>query len=282
MPNLPPYLALEPALKIFLSDVAYQSQGHIKPLHQHLALRLVLEGGFSPDEITPRPPLVSDRLGRLSFDLSSANSVEQTVLGGLKSKSIDVVVSKTGVGPVLAISVKGTLNAFRNLTNRMEEAIGDATNIHLMYPGLVYGFFHVLKATRADTPGVVPNDVAITMDGQAVPGIKRYAEVLTALHGRRLVRDEFSRYETVALALIDPTTSASGHLLRSFPLEESPLRTDRFFSTLLNIYDIRFPYVAPSITTLRRRIWRADSPALKALGNEKQWETRLGYRPRVE
>lgn len=157
-----------------------------------LRIAAVLEGGFSPDEITPRPPLVSDRLGRLSFDVSSANSVEQTVLGGLKSKNIDVVVSKTGVGPVLAISVKGTLNAFRNLTNRMEEAIGNATNIHLMYPGLVYGFFHVLKATRADTPGVVPNDIAITLDGNAVPGIKRYAEVLTALHGRRLVRDELA------------------------------------------------------------------------------------------
>ena len=33
-----------------------QSQQHIKPLHWYVACRLVLEGGFKPDEITPRPP----------------------------------------------------------------------------------------------------------------------------------------------------------------------------------------------------------------------------------
>ena len=33
-----------------------QSASHIKPLHWYVACRLVLEGGFSPDDITPRPP----------------------------------------------------------------------------------------------------------------------------------------------------------------------------------------------------------------------------------
>ena len=33
-----------------------QSQQHIKPLHWYVACRLVLEGGFHPDNITPRPP----------------------------------------------------------------------------------------------------------------------------------------------------------------------------------------------------------------------------------
>ena len=44
------------------------------------------------------------------------------MLGGLKTKDVDVVVSKPGIGPCVAVSIKGTLNAFRNLTNRMEEA----------------------------------------------------------------------------------------------------------------------------------------------------------------
>jgi hypothetical protein len=249
-------------------------------LHQHIAIRLVLEGGFLPDEITPHPPLLVDSRNRLAFDSASLTSAEQKVLGGLKSKDIDVVVSKPGVGPVLAVSVKGTLNAFRNLTNRMEEAVGDATNIHLMYPGLVYGFFHVLKATRAGRPGVLPNDVAIDGQGNAVPSIRRYAEVLTALHGRKLVRDEFSRYETVALALIDPEESITGHLLQSFPASDTPLRIESFFPTLLSTYDLRFPYVAPSMPVLLRKVWRADSPALRALGPVAQWEKRLGYMPR--
>ena len=33
-----------------------QSQQHIKPLHWYVACRLVLEGGFHPNNITPRPP----------------------------------------------------------------------------------------------------------------------------------------------------------------------------------------------------------------------------------
>ncbi len=35
-----------------------ESAKHIKPLHWYIACRLVLEGGFNPDHITPRPPFV--------------------------------------------------------------------------------------------------------------------------------------------------------------------------------------------------------------------------------
>ena len=33
-----------------------QSARHIKPLHWYIACRLVIEGGFRPEDITPRPP----------------------------------------------------------------------------------------------------------------------------------------------------------------------------------------------------------------------------------
>src|SRR2546421_4740842 len=145
--RLPSFLNQKSALKEFAILTNTQSQEHIKPLHRHLAIRLVLEGGFHPDEITPHPPLAARRSAKrniLVFDPASEDDGEQTVLGGLKSKAVDVVVAKMGVGPVVAISVKGTIGAFRNLTNRMEEAIGDSANIHIMYPGLVYGFLHLL------------------------------------------------------------------------------------------------------------------------------------------
>ncbi len=38
-----------------------QSQAHIKPLHWYVACRLVVEGGFLPEEITPRPPFRAQR-----------------------------------------------------------------------------------------------------------------------------------------------------------------------------------------------------------------------------
>src|SRR5437764_12441716 len=117
--KLPSYLALTPALKVFVTNLAWQSQGHIKPLHQHFALRLVLEGGFMPDEVTPHPPLQVDTVKGedvLLFDPSAENETEQVILGGLKTKNVDVVVNKLNVGPVIGTSVKGTLHAFRDLT----------------------------------------------------------------------------------------------------------------------------------------------------------------------
>ena len=282
--KLPAYLALTPALKVFVTNLAWQSQGHIKPLHQHFALRLVLEGGFMPDEVTPHPPLRVDTVkGKdvLLFDPSAENETEQIILGGLKTKNVDVVVNKPNVGPVIGISVKGTLNAFRNLTNRMEEAAGDATNLHLMYPGLVYGFFHVLKANRAGTLGLGLNDVAIAADGGVVSSIARYHDVLLGLTGRLFVRNELSKYEAVTLAMIDPTAGPQGHLSQSFPPVGSKLRAEPFFPSLLERYDLRFPFVAPAMRSLLRRAWSSKSPAITAIGTADKWISTVGYAPRI-
>jgi len=148
------WVKLEDALAKFAQTTGgAQSAEHIKPLRWYVVRRLVLEGGFYPEEIRPTPPFAVKGTGRppkLVHEDTSGGSGEQTVFGGLKTKSVDVVVSKKGLGPVLAVSVKGTLRAFRNLTNRMEEAVGDCTNLHIAYPALVYGFLHVLRANKAD------------------------------------------------------------------------------------------------------------------------------------
>lgn len=100
---------LQMALTAFVRNVAgHQSAGHIRPLHWYVASRLVLEGGFHPDEITPRPPFVVRPKGKrllLMFDEGSAGGGERTVFGGLKTKSVDVVVTKEGIGPVIAVSM---------------------------------------------------------------------------------------------------------------------------------------------------------------------------------
>lgn len=140
------------ALRHFATyDGATQSQQHIKPLHWYVACRLVLEGGFHPDELTPRPPFsVTDRRGRhfLHYSPETATGSEATLLGGLKTKNVDIVIDKPGVGPVLAVSCKGMTGAFRNLTNRMEETIGECTNLHIRYPALVFGYLFVIRVNR--------------------------------------------------------------------------------------------------------------------------------------
>lgn len=188
-------IGLRAALTNFIDSDETQSQSHIKLLHGHIAQRLVLEGGFNPDHIVPHPPFRFERRAaenRLIYAPDVADGKELTILGGLKTKAVDVVVAQRTTGPCVAISVKGTLNAFRNLTNRMEEAAGDCTNIHIAYPNLIYGFFHVLKANRAeDVPKM--NDVAIDATGNVVDSIIRYHDAMARLTGRRDVRNDVSR-----------------------------------------------------------------------------------------
>jgi hypothetical protein len=274
-----------------------QSAGHIRPLHWYVACRLVLEGGFDPDHIKPRPPF---RIGKkrnglplLQFDPSSAGGGEAAVLGGLKTKRVDVVVSRPGVGPVLAVSCKGTTAAFRNLTNRMEELIGDCTNLHIAYPTLVLGYLHLLRANRrigdvleevaeleeqgeVDTKRLLTaNDLAFEQGNEPVAEIKRFHNAIERLAGRSGVRDDITRYEAIGLALVETEGDDVGGSVAGFPADDSPLRVERFFDTLYAQYDERFVYGAPMLEPITRRLeWSPDSPALTAV--EADYPPRLG------
>lgn len=266
------------ALSAFVTNVSgTQGAGHIKPLHWYVACRLVVEGGFLPDEITPRPPFRATKIGDrwvLEHAPDLAGRGEQTVLGGLKTKDIDVVVTKPGIGPVLAVSVKGTLNAFRNLTNRMEEAAGDCANVHLFYPGLVYGFLHVLRGTKPG-PEIPPNDVALTESGEMVEAVARYHEVLTRLTERSGIRNEVSKYEVVGLGVASCAPTTLGGLVGTAIVPDSLLNVERFFDKLYRAYDLRFVYSAPGVKDVTTRLeWAFSSPALATAPS-------LDYAPRV-
>jgi hypothetical protein len=263
------FTTLSVALGAFADALQTQSQEHIKPLHWHLACRLVIEGGFRPENITPTPPFRvetsrsgSNRVHRLIYDEPSAQPGEQIILGGLKTKSVDVVVCTRELGPCLAVSVKGSMNAFRNLTNRMEEAVGDCTNLHISYPALVYGFLHIIKANH-EADGVSPNDVAVYSNGSIADGILRYHDAMARLSNRLDVRNQTSRYEAVALALVDTKAPNRGKLFVGYPAPESALSFVQFFSTLYRAYDMRFVYAAPALKSTTQRLeWAPDSPVL--------------------
>jgi hypothetical protein len=260
-------VGLKPALRTYVEALETQSARHIKPLHWYIAARLVIEGGFHPDEITPRPPIRVETVGRgpdrrlrLHYDATAGRAGEHTILGGVKTKQVDVTVTKPGIGPCVAVSVKGTVGAFRNLTNRMEEAIGDCTNLHISYPNLVYGFLHIMKANVAG-PNVAPNDIAIAADGRVAASIQRYHDAMVELTGRRGVRNDYTRYEAVALALVQPSGETIGEVIPSFPVTGSRLLFEAFFQSLYAIYDHRFVYAAPDLRRVTRRSeWDGASP----------------------
>jgi hypothetical protein len=275
-----------------------QSASHIKPLHWYVACRLVVEGGFDPDDIVPRPPFrVQKRSGKtplLHFDPNLGGGGERTVLGGLKTKNVDVVVTREGIGPVLAVSCKGVTGAFRNLTNRMEETIGECTNLHITYPALVLGYLVLLRANRQvetalqdgqqaaeelvlaseGTKTLTANDIAIEEGGDPVKSIVRFHNALRELVGRRGIRDDVSRYEAIGFGLVEMHGERRSSLFGSFPTNEGPLNLIGFFDTLYARYDERFVVSAPDLSSVtRRHAWDPASPGLQLEGLD--YEARL-------
>jgi hypothetical protein len=214
----------------------------------------------------------------LHFDPRGATKSEATVFGGMKTKDIDVTVLHPLLGPCFAVSMKGVLNAFRNLTNRLEEAVGDCTNLHVAYPALVYGFLNLIRANRA---GPVPKngerflvanaageidapDIAIYADGAATPFITSYFAAMTRLSGRTDLRQDPSRYEAIAICMISGEDRDVGSLLPEHPPDASALRFEEFFPRLYTQYDMRFVYGAPNLRRHTARYeWHPESPALK-------------------
>lgn len=277
------------------SSDSTESAGHIRPLHWYVACRLVLEGGFHPDEITPRPPFAVKAKGKrslLSYEPDRAEGGEATVLGGLKTKNVDVVVSKPGIGPVLAVSCKGMTGALRNLTNRMEETIGECTNLHITYPAMVFGYLFLVRGNRQletaasiiGDANALPaaqlsmNDIAIRKSGEPVEGLIRFHSALLDLTGRRGIRNDVSRYEAVGLAMVEMERDQIGTISSSFPVQDSPLRFERFFNSLFLRYDERYVYSAPLLKGKTQRVeWACDSPIL----SEKLC-SELGYGIRLD
>ncbi|MGA7975353.1 MAG: hypothetical protein WCA36_21370 [Pseudolabrys sp.] len=253
-----------------------------------------------PEEITPHPPFRANRGGggwQITYDPAAAEGGERTVLGGLKTKNVDVVVVKDGLGPVMAVSCKGAIGAFRNLTNRMEEAVGDCTNLHITYPGMVTGYLFVMRAHRQDamiaaeatssspssTSRVIgQNDIAIQHSGEPVESVVRFHNALRELTGRRGIRNDVSRYEAVSMVLVDPTGPNPGQVLSGYPKDDSVLRIEQFFDSLYLRYDERYVYSAPDLKSVtRRREWAKSSPLFdKALQAELP-KLNLDYAPRV-
>lgn len=226
-------ISLATALKAFALSESTQGQDHIRPLHQHIVQKLVIEGGFRPEHLTPRPPFVitNESRGGIASSLYSDTPMapqEQTILGGLKTKDVDVVLSQRLLGPCLAVSVKGTTKAFRNLTNRMEEAAGDCTNLHMSYPALVYGFLHVIRANRP-SDAAAPNDIAILDDGSVVVSIVRYHDAMARITGRTDLRNDVSRYEAVGMLFVNPSGTMAGTICPDYPYANSKLAFDGFF-----------------------------------------------------
>lgn len=284
------WTSLASALSAFAEfDGRIQSERHILPLHWYVACRLVVEGGFDPDDIIPRPPFRIERRRRrepvLYFDPDLGGSGEGTVLGGIRAKHIDILVTLERIGPVLTVSCKGVTGAFRNLGNRLEEIIGECSNLHMTHPALVMGHLVLIRGNRPDPPREVEEgstrdrlrgggDAALADDGRPAPPVRRFHDALRVLGRRRDLFDHAGRCEAAALAMVAMERECRSRLVPGFPGEGSGLHFDEFFEALYSRYDERFVTRCPELQAhTRRNRWDPASPGLKLFG--------LDYLPRT-
>lgn len=70
------------------------------------------------------------------------------ILGRAYEKQVDVAIARWDRGPELLLSTKTQVSSFgKNLSNRFEEAYGDAGNLRSRYPLAAVGFFFVQRST---------------------------------------------------------------------------------------------------------------------------------------
>src|SRR2546423_256015 len=106
-------------------------------------------------------------------------------------------------------------------------------------------------STRLTSPRDRPSELRskgpVRRDADSSYTIPRYHDSMVELTGRKGVRNDFTRYEVVALALVTAAGDASGEVLTGFPLGESRLLFAGFFEAMYRIYDHRFVFAAPDL-----------------------------------
>ncbi|MGX1695335.1 hypothetical protein ACWIBQ_08155 [Microbacterium keratanolyticum] len=87
---------------------------------------------------------VNERL----LQMPAVAPTDARILGRAYEKQVDVVISRWDRGPELLLSTKTQVSSFgKNLSNRFEEAYGDAGNLRSRYPLASVGFFFVQRST---------------------------------------------------------------------------------------------------------------------------------------
>lgn len=148
-----------------------------------------------------------------AFAGSAAN-----VLGSTYTKQIDVGLSSWMTGPEILVSTKTMGSSFgKNLSNRFEEAYGDAKNLKGRHPMATLGFFFLVNAAIADEPRI-------------------FAKAVTMLEKLRMESDA---YDATCLLLVD--WDASGNVAVSAENERLPesLSAPAFFSDIVALTLLR-------------------------------------------
>ena len=130
--------------------------------------------------------------------------------------------------------------------------------------------------SRAKDGHVKSTAVAIDAGGTVSRQIELYRLALSGLAGRDGIRDDISKYEAIALTLVNVDDGSVGQVYPGYPPTDSPLHADDFMPAIYRQYDLRFIYRAPSLARQTERVgWDPDSPAIA------EWQA-TEYAPRLQ
>lgn len=242
-------------------EALIRSQKLINLLHEEVKSSLV-EANISPSRI--RPPV-------------GQQSPEMKIAGFLKQKDQDVCVMPVGISPqrcridwgplrfesdafdeyghdfsehTLVINVRSQLSSVaKNTDTLFERTFAESVNLHKVYPKMVLGEVYMIPVYEYDDDAQKTNTVAFK---DKHIDIEKYISFFTALNLRSNASDDISKYEKVALLIIDfskhtpvvfNTTQelVDRHLVRpDFPLELHDLSFETFANTLVSKYEERF------------------------------------------
>lgn len=165
----PSYDVLEKLLSIPVRSKAATRSGRFAQGVDTWLAHELRRAGFDADLVWPRteaPRVLSkdilellrklpERLADEVYDAvvaGKAGSTDARILGRAYMKQTDVVMTHWSTGPELLLSTKAMTSSFgKNLSNRYEEAYGDAANLRARYPLAAVGFYFVQRATILDS-----------------------------------------------------------------------------------------------------------------------------------
>ena len=182
-----------------------------------------------------------------------------------------MTVTVADIGPVLAVSLKGTHCGFEDVADGLEGVAGGCVNLHMAYPALVCGFWHVVSVN--DLNG---------LDHREGGEFNRYRSALRRLSERRDLRDDPSRYEACGLTPVRSEGGPEHCVVDSRHADPgSVLDFNRMFRRLYSIYDRRFVCSAPELRgRTEREVWHVESPVLTEIasrpGGLGEMEARVG------
>jgi hypothetical protein len=212
----------------------------ISPLHAYCAYELrrtSFKGKQLPSQFIHPPPPPSKAAAQqliLKAAKTKAPPKRLNIVGAYMPKEIDVALVPPYSGPLLAVSVKSQMTSIaKNATNRFEEYIGDATNLHSRFPMLVFGFVMMLPVGNETIKAGKPTDT-----------LTKIAALLERANGREKSDEPPGGYDASALILVDYSASPPKlHPDFPDPKTQSGLRIENFFDRLIQLYFSRNQFV---------------------------------------